>query len=66
MKECSGKEVVQVLPVVDPEPEQQDNSKLLLLLILLAIGGGGIFKNCANGLFNNFLSRLLNPSPKAA
>jgi len=43
MKECSGKEVVQAPPVVDPEPGQQDNSKLLLLLILLAIGGGGAY-----------------------
>ena len=42
MKDCGGKEVVQV-PITDPEPEKQDNSKLLLLLILLTIGGGGAY-----------------------
>ena len=42
MKDCGGKEVVQV-PITDPEPEKQDNSKLLLLLLLLAAGGGGAY-----------------------
>ena len=42
MKDCGGKEVVQVT-ITNPEPEKQDNSKILLLLLLLAAGGGGAY-----------------------
>ncbi len=41
MKECGGKEVVQMPDT--PEPEEQDNSALLLLLLLLAAGGGAAY-----------------------
>ena len=38
MKECGGKEAVEIHDT--PEPEEKDNSALLLMLILLAAGGG--------------------------
>ena len=38
MKECGGKEVVQMPDT--PEPEEKDNSALLLIILLLAVGGG--------------------------
>ena len=43
MKDCGGKEVVQIPDTPEPEPEEKDNSALLLLLILLAAGGGAAY-----------------------